>query len=149
MEGTSKIDKYRLKPRVAVGIFLLEQKSNRVLLLKRKKQDGLANKWGPVCGKLEYLETIEDGILRELNEEICFKISKKNIKFLTISEQTKEYPHFVVIWYYCYVDKNKLSLKMCEREFLEYNWFPLLKAPKEAFSGKTREKLTQLISFRK
>lgn len=124
-----KIKKYKYKPRVAVGVFLLDFKSKEVLLLKRNKQDNLADIWSPVCGKLEYLESIENGIKREAKEELGIDVNLKQLKFLCVSERLKEYPHYIVLWHIYPVNKNKLKIKVSPSEFGEYSWFTINSLP--------------------
>lgn len=58
------------KPKVGLGVII--QKENRVLLLKRKGSHG-AGDWSFPGGHLEYRETFEECAIRELEEEIGFK----------------------------------------------------------------------------
>lgn len=123
-------DKYKHKPRVAVGLILFDSKNNEVLLLKRNKKDGLFDYWGPICGKLDYLEGIEDGLIREASEEIGINIEPEKLKFVEFSERIKDYPHYVVLWHLYHIDKDQIEIKINE-EFSDFSWFPLGDLPSQ------------------
>ena len=52
-----------------VGVMVLLFKEGKVLLGKRKKDDGTLGMYGTPGGLLEYLETFSEGAARELMEE--------------------------------------------------------------------------------
>ena len=88
------------RPKVGLGVMIL--KDGKVLLGKRLKPDGTFEYEFP-GGHLEFMESLEDSIQREIAEEAGIKI--KNIKFLRvlnfkIPEEQKHYVDlaFVADW---------------------------------------------------
>lgn len=81
------------KPKVGVGIFIL--KNGKVLLGKRKGSHGEGEYAFP-GGHLEYMESFEDCVRRELAEECGVEV--ENINFHFVANVTKYAPkHYVHI----------------------------------------------------
>jgi len=79
--------------RVGVGILII--KDGKILWGKRKGSFG-AGLWGTVGGHLEYGETLEQAITREVAEESGVHI--KNVRFLCVSDFLTHFPrHYVDI----------------------------------------------------
>lgn len=55
-------------PRVGVGAVVLDHEGRILLQLRKKPPE--ANHWSIPGGRVEYMETIEDAIVRELREEL-------------------------------------------------------------------------------
>ncbi len=83
-------------PRVAVGGIIL--KDNKILLtLRRDEPDRY--KWAIPGGKLELNETLEDGLKREIKEELLLDVEVNDLA--GISEIiTKEF-HYIILDYIC------------------------------------------------
>ncbi|HZM64284.1 MAG TPA: NUDIX domain-containing protein [Candidatus Saccharimonadales bacterium] len=78
---------------VKVGVGLLVLKDGKVLWSKRKGSFG-AGLWGGIGGHVEYGETLEQAILRELAEECG--ITVKNVCVLCVSDFLTHSPkHYV------------------------------------------------------
>jgi len=73
--------------KVGVGVLIL--RDGKVLWGKRKGSHG-AGTYGIVGGHLEYGETAEQAILRELAEECGIKV--KNLRFLCVSDFLTYFP---------------------------------------------------------
>lgn len=79
---------------IRVGVGLLILKDDKILLGKRKNALG-AGQWGSTGGHVEYGETLQDAIMRELAEEAG--ITVKNVRFLCVSDFLTHMPerHYV------------------------------------------------------
>lgn len=107
------------KPRVTVGAMIFD-KNDKILLLKSQKFGG---KYIFPCGHVEFGETLENAVKREVFEETGLKV--KEINFLKILEfiKSKEYHndslHFVGIQFTCKTDKAGVKLN---EEAESYLW---------------------------
>jgi 8-oxo-dGTP diphosphatase len=78
-----------------VGVGLLLIRDGKVMWGKRKGSHG-AGLWGGAGGHLEYGETAQEAILRELAEECGPDVKVKNLRFLCASDFMTHYPkHYV------------------------------------------------------
>lgn len=81
---------------IRVGVGLLILKGDTILLGKRKNAHG-AGQWGSAGGHVEYGETLQAAVMRELAEEAG--ITVKNVRFLCVSDFLSHMPerHYVDI----------------------------------------------------
>lgn len=113
------MDKFekRLPPLATVGGLIFNSKGE-VLMIRTHKW---SNKWGIPGGKIEWGETSEDALRREIREETGLKIS--NIKFILVQDciHSKEFyrdAHFVLLNYTCRcVGKSRVKLNAEGQEF--------------------------------
>lgn len=84
------------RPTVAVGCLIVSD--NKVLLVKRKNppNEGL---WAIPGGKVEYGETIEDALKREIKEETGLEISVGEL--ISIVQIIAEGYHYVILDFEC------------------------------------------------
>jgi len=83
------------RPKVGVGLLLI--RDGKILLGRRKNAHG-DGEYGGAGGHLEFLESFEDGLRRELDEEIGPQVKIKNIDFLCVTNLTKYAPkHYIDI----------------------------------------------------
>ncbi len=123
----AEIDKYKYKPRVAV-MNLIFNSEKKVLLVRRNKNktDALNGQWGGVGGKIEYLESARNAAIREAFEEIGLK--PHNPRFVGVTENILEYPHYVVLWFAEISPANsKIHLDVSENA--EFGFFPISSLP--------------------
>lgn len=118
-EPEADLRKYKFKPRVAV-CNLVFTKDGSVLLMQRRKKDALENVWGPVGGKLEYLEAAHQAALRELREETSLDLCSPC--FIGFTENIGQYPHYVVLWF-AYLLDAPCAIRFESSENGEYGWF--------------------------
>ncbi len=85
-----------LYPRVAVGGIIIVD--NKILLTLRRDEPD-RNKWAIPGGKLELNETIEEGLKREIKEELSLNVEVKEMA--GISEIITENFHYVILDYLC------------------------------------------------
>ena len=88
MDGQELKDRSSLKKRknyigVGVGAIIVEQ--DRVLLLKRLKEPE-AGYWSIPSGAVDFSETIEDALKRELKEELSVDVEIITLLGLTLPE---------------------------------------------------------------
>lgn len=116
------------KPKVGVGIFIL--KDGEVLLGKRKGSHGEGEYAFP-GGHLEYMESFEDCVKRELAEECGVEV--QNIHFHFVANVTKYAPkHYVHIG--LLADWKNGEPKVLEPDRCEsWNWYDLNNLPKPLF----------------
>lgn len=82
-----------------IGLAVIVKKDNKVLIGKRKDIAG-HDTWGFPGGHLEFGETPEEGVKREVLEETDLKI--KNIKLATITNDIRKefkHNHYVTLFF--------------------------------------------------
>jgi 8-oxo-dGTP diphosphatase len=116
--------------RVGIGVFVI--KDGKFLLGKRKNTHGEGT-WCLVGGHLEYGESWEDCVRREIAEEIGVKV--KNIRFsgaLTNDIFKKEDKHYITIFMLCDYDSGEV--KVLEPNKSEcWKWFSWDDLPEPLF----------------
>ena len=83
-------------PRVAVGGIIIRE-GKILLTLRRDEPD--RNKWAIPGGKLELNETLEDGLKREIREELSMEVEIRELA--GISEVITENFHYIILDYLC------------------------------------------------
>lgn len=96
------------------------EKDNKILLIKRSENDPIGpSTWEFVGGKIEFHETMEEALNREVYEETSIKI--KIIKLLYVTSFfTSEDRKIVLITYLCKAENDNVILSS---EHNEYGWF--------------------------
>ena len=116
---------------VKVGVGLLILKDGKVLWSKRKGSFG-SGLYGGVGGHVEYGETLEQAILRELAEECGVKV--KNLRMLCVSDFLTHTPrHYVDVGFVAEWKSGEpqiLEPKKCEG----WEWRDLDDIPKHIFA---------------
>src|SRR3989344_4497457 len=99
------------RPRLTVGAMVFKKEKEKILLLKSQKWGG---KYILPCGHVEFGETLENAVRREVREETGLEIS--DLRFLTIIEfiNSQEYHdkklHFVGLQYICRESEGNLRI---------------------------------------
>jgi 8-oxo-dGTP diphosphatase len=122
------MDEYSL-PRAGVGVIVL--RGGKVLLGKRRGSHG-EGEWALIGGKLDYQESIEDCVRREIREESGLEV--ENIRFNALFN-TINYPpkHFIAIgmiadW------KEGEAQTFPEEKISEWGWFSFDELPQPMFA---------------
>lgn len=116
---------------IRVGVGLLILKDDKILLGKRKNALG-AGQWGSAGGHVEYGETLQDAIIRELAEEAG--IAVKNVRFLCVCDFLTHMParHYVDIGFVAEWESGEPQvLEPDKRE--NWEWFDRGKMPDNLF----------------
>jgi len=101
---------------IVKGIILNE---NKVLILKRSDKDRInPGKWEFVGGKINFNETLEDALKREVMEEASIDIVIDEILYAT-NYKTNSSRNDVVIVYKCHSINNNVKLS---NEHSEFKW---------------------------
>nr|WP_199159193.1 NUDIX domain-containing protein [Pedobacter sp. ASV2] len=119
----------KLMPAVAAAIF-----NNRNEILLQKRSD--VNKWGIVSGHVEFGESIQEAILREIKEEL--NVSAKIIRFIGVYSAPESQTYFYgkdVVQYvtsYFQVELTEDFIPdFTNDETLQLKFFPVEKIPQE------------------
>jgi 8-oxo-dGTP diphosphatase len=127
-----------LKPRVGVGMMILNNKGE-VLLGKRIDDPikGTSDLNGEGCwtmpgGKLEFGETLLDGIMREVLEETGIKIDKEKTKLISITDEVRPGVHYVTAGFLCKDFTGEPKVTEPE-EITEWKWYNLDNLPENVF----------------
>lgn len=113
-------------PRVVVCA-LIYNSQKEILLVQMKKWNDL---WTVPGGHIEWGESMEDAVKREVKEETGLSVS--NIEFSSVQESIfpKDYiedRHLIMLDFYCQADSNEVVLN---EEIQNFKWL----APKEALN---------------
>ena len=82
-----------LQPRVGVGAFILDD-DNRILLLLRNRAPE-RDHWSIAGGKVDYMETLEDAVIREVKEELGVDVVVEDLLCVTNHILPAENQHWV------------------------------------------------------
>lgn len=121
------MDKLQIgKDYIGVGVGAVIIRNNQVLLLLRNKPPE-ANSWTIIGGKVEFGETIEKAILREVKEEIgC---SGKLIAYLGITNHIlpEEGTHFVSPRFLVEISEQPINMEL--ESHSDMKWFNINELP--------------------
>jgi 8-oxo-dGTP diphosphatase len=116
---------------IRVGVGLLIIKGDTILLGQRKAALG-TGQYGATGGHVEYGETLQDAVLRELAEEAGVQV--KNVRFLCVSDFLTHMPerHYVDVGFVAdweSGDPQLLEPHKCEG----WDWYDRKNVPKNLF----------------
>lgn len=118
------------KQKIGVGVGVLVNKNNKILLIKRSGSHGEGT-WAPPGGHINFRESVLTCSKREVKEETGIDI--KNLRVLGFTEDLfkKERKHYITIWVNS--DWQSGEIKNTNREFSEIHWFPWKNLPNPLF----------------
>jgi 8-oxo-dGTP diphosphatase len=115
--------------RPKIGLAALVRRDNKVLLGKRKNAYGESLYAGP-GGHLEFGESPEEGIAREVKEEIGANVTSCNF-FDLVSNVFDNGRHYITLYYEITIDSEPT---LCEPEKCEgWEWFEINLLPENLF----------------
>ncbi|HSX39380.1 MAG TPA: NUDIX domain-containing protein [Candidatus Saccharimonadales bacterium] len=114
-----------------VGVAAIITKGKKVLLNKRINAHG-NNTWSFIGGHLEFGESIEQGVKREVFEEVGVKIKIKKIVGVTNDIFKKENKHYITIYVSAKIIKGTPKILEPDR-MIDLKWFDWNKPPKPLF----------------
>ena len=88
--------------------------------------------WTFPGGKLDFHETLIDGISREVFEETNIKINKEKTRVLSVSDEMVPDNHYVTIGFFCEDFDGELKI-MEPEEIIEWKWYNLNSLPEKVF----------------
>ena len=104
-------------PRIVVGV-LIYNNNNQFFLAKSHKWK---NKWIVPGGHLEWGESLEQGVKREVLEETglkVFDLQLINVQESIFSEEFHDKRHFIFLDYICKAENNEVKLNEELQEFI-------------------------------
>ncbi|MGE6258403.1 NUDIX domain-containing protein [Heyndrickxia sporothermodurans] len=109
-------------PKIGVGAVIINE-DNHILLVLRKKSPE-AGHWSLPGGKVDYMETIENAIIREIKEELGIDIEIEKLLCVTNHIIQSEDIHYVAPTFITRIVNGSVQNK--EPHALEkVQWFPL------------------------
>ena len=140
-----------MKPGVGVGVMVL--KENKILLGLRNPNKEKASSelqgqgtWTMPGGKVDFMETLVDAAIRELEEETSLVANKLDL--LCISDDMTDTAHYVTVGFIA--KEYSGNVKAMEPEtILEWKWFDLDNLPEKLYtpSAKCIEKYKKGIIY--
>jgi 8-oxo-dGTP diphosphatase len=111
---------------VGFGIMLLNSQGE-ILLGKRHMNPEQSDfrsvgTWTFPGGKLDYGESFEDGVRRELKEETGMELGR--VKLICVSNEKNEYAHYVTLGFFSEYFNGDPQVKEPD-EIVEWGWFSL------------------------
>lgn len=106
-------------------------KDNRALIVKRSETETFApGHWELPGGSIEYGETVEDGITREIKEETGLNVNLGNTfhQFTYVSDRSET--HYIEVIVMANLQDPEQEVKLNPLEHSEYKW-----VTKEEFKG--------------
>jgi len=111
-------------------------RDGEVLLGKRKNTDLFPNTWAFPGGKMDYGETPEDGICREIFEETGIEVDIDNLIFLTYqNEFFPEHNQHYVTLYFIILNPLNIPEVMEPDKCEEWKWYDPFDLPENTFWG--------------
>lgn len=119
-----------LRPKGAVGVYILN-KENELLLSLRSSKHG-SGAWSPPGGHIEYGESFALASAREAFEEVGIKVLKTELLGVTNDIYREGKKHYVTLHLKATLYKGRPSIKEPDKA-TDMRWFPLNKLPKNLF----------------
>lgn len=121
----------RVPYNVGVGVAAFVFYNGKALFQQRKGAHG-ANTWAPPGGKLDYGETPEQGVTREVFEETGLKIH--SLRFIGFTNDIFESDglHYITLWYVAQVSSDNARITE-PHKCIDQKWLTLSEAPSNLF----------------
>lgn len=109
-------------PKVGVGAVILDE-NKRILLVLRKKSPE-AGYWSLPGGKVEYMETVENAVIREIKEELGIDIEIERLLCVTNHIVQSENVHWVAPTFVAHIINGNVQNRE-PHALQEVQWFPI------------------------
>lgn len=116
---------------VGVGVAAFVCNQGKFIFQKRHGAHG-ANTWAPPGGKLDFGESPEHGIIREIKEETDLDIANVTYLGYTNDVFADDGLHYITLWF-CGTSTNKNAVITEPEKCLEQRWFSLNDIPDVLF----------------
>lgn len=117
--------------RVGVGLLLL--RGNKILLGKRKGSHG-AGEYAAIGGHVEYMESFEEAVMRELAEECGANVQIKNLRQICLINLRSYTPkHYIDIGFTAEWAAGKPQV-MEPHKLVTWEWFDIDSLPSPIFA---------------
>lgn len=120
-----------------VGVMIL--RDDKILLGLRHSDPEKADSelhgegtWTMPGGKIEFGETFEETVEREVLEETGIKVNKDKLRLISVSNDKNESAHFVTLGFLCEDFEGEAKV-MEPDEITEWQWFSLENLPENLF----------------
>jgi len=133
--------------RVGCGALIINEKDETLLIKRGTKAKNQSGIWSQPGGAIDFGETVEHAIKREIDEEL--DVTVKLIKYLCYTNQilNKESQHWVTISYLAEIIKGEpKNLEAHKHD--DMRWFPVDKLPSK-LSITTKDSTKAYLSSRK
>lgn len=124
------------KPRAGVGVLLL--RNGKVLLGKRNPDPEKAGSelhgegtWTLPGGSMEFGESFQEAVYREVLEETGIKVNKDKIRLVSVTNDIGKDAHFVTLGFLCEEFDGEPEVR--EEDIIEWRWFSLNDLPLPLF----------------
>jgi len=125
------------RPKVGVGVMIF--KDGKVLLGKRNDDAEKASSdlhgegtWTMPGGKLDFQETLIDGLYREAFEETGIKVNKDRIRVISVADEIVKDNHYVTVGFLCEDFEGEPKI-MEPEEIVEWKWYNLDSLPEKVY----------------
>lgn len=121
-------------PSTKIGCEGFIVRDNKVLLLKRGSVDG-AGTWSLPGGHLEYMERIDEGLIRELKEELNLTITPRDLTLIAVTDDLRPTldQHYLHMTFKVTIG-NQEPERMEPDKCAELKWFSIDAMPKDIFA---------------
>jgi nucleoside triphosphatase len=127
-------------PLCIVGVGILDEE-NRLFLIRSSGKFG--DQWIIPGGKVQYGETREEALIREIHEETA--IQMKEITFLGIRELIEPSRHFICLEYKALLNGSPIA--QLNYEATEYGWFTANQLQTLPITALTKAFIQEHLSF--
>lgn len=109
-----------------VACFIINDK-NQVLLQKRSSNKRFyPGVWALCAGHVDAYETLEDAMLREIEEEVGLIVSKSDLHYYSERKiALRDTNSHITYFYYVKCNKKEKDFKIQEEELAEVKWFDI------------------------
>lgn len=114
-----------------VAVWIMNEKGEVLLQKRASTKQQSPNKWSICAGHIDAGETVENAIIREMEEELGIKVRISELEFINIYKEKKKFhnntKNYNFDYMYFYKTNYKIEdYKICLEELSEVKYIPLL-----------------------